>query len=482
MFEFVKVAKSLTKIAVLALSVGAVSITEKVYAGGGTELMQQSFPVPIYKSRTLPIKQEAARVSVGNPSIADILIMQPTELYILGKQLGSTNILVWDEEDRLVDIIDIEITHDLNGLKEKLYRFLPDESIQVHSSQGQLVIGGQVSNLEKMNMAMDLARGYAVAADTSGNPSSVLNIMSVGGGHQVMLEVTVTEVQRELARQLDSDFQIISDGSDFLGGIIGGDGVINDKGFFGSYVSGDFIFNFALDAAKQQGLARVLAEPNITALSGQLAEFLSGGEFPVPVPSREGTTIEYKSFGVGVKFVPTVLDSGRINLNLNVLVSELSNANSVGIIPEGSTSALVTPSIIKRSANSTVELGDGQTIAIAGLLSNTVRESLDELPGLGEIPILGQLFSSQEYRNGETELVILVTPRLVRPIIGDDLILPTDGFVSPDDVEFYLLGELSQRNLEQQPDTNPNTVVVEADIDSPTTDAGGTQNKYGHSL
>lgn len=465
----------------LGFVLAMVMMVTPVQAGGPTSLQQQSFPVPIYKSRTLPIKHEAARVSVGNPEIADILIMQPTELYILGKQLGSTNILVWDEEDRLVDIIDIEITHDLNGLKEKLYRFLPEELIEVHSSQGQLVIGGQVSNTERMTMAMNLAQGYAVAADTKGNPSSVLNIMSVGGGHQVMLEVTVTEVQRELARQLDSDFQIISEGSDFIGGIIGGDGIINDKGFFGSYVSGDFLFNFALDAAKQQGLARVLAEPNLTALSGQMAEFLSGGEFPVPVPSREGTSIEYKSFGVGVKFVPTVLDSGRINLNLNVLVSELSNANSVGVIPQGSTTALVTPSIIKRSAASTVELGDGQTIAIAGLLSNTVRESIDELPGLGEIPVLGQLFSSQEYRNGETELVILVTPRLVRPIVRDDLVLPTDGFVSPSDVGFYLLGELSQRQETVQPDTNPNP-TAEVQEPMPTTDTGGTQNKYGHSL
>ncbi|WP_156896997.1 MULTISPECIES: type II and III secretion system protein family protein [Ferrimonas] len=478
-----KMGKLLGRIAMLLPLIAALQWHHAAVAGGPTALQLQSFPVPIYKSRTLPIKQAAARVSVGNPNIADILIMQPTELYVLGKQLGSTNILVWDDEDRLVDIIDIEITHDLNGLKEKLYRFLPEEPIQVHSSQGQLVIGGQVSNLDRMNMAMNLAQGYAVAADTSGNPSTVLNIMSVGGGHQVMLEVTVTEVQRELARQLDSDFQLITESSDFIGGIVGGDGIISDKGFFGSYVSGDFLFNFALDAAKQQGLARVLAEPNITALSGQLAEFLSGGEFPVPVPSREGTTIEYKSFGVGVKFVPTVLDSGRINLNLNVLVSELSNANSVGIVPEGSTAALVTPSIIKRSANSTIELGDGQTIAIAGLLSNTVRESLDELPGLGEIPILGQLFSSQEYRNGETELVILVTPRLVRPIIRDDLILPTDGFVSPSDVGFYLLGEMSQREEQDHIDTNPNTVVSEQPLAPvPATDNGGTQNKYGHSL
>ncbi|MBY6019794.1 type II and III secretion system protein family protein [Ferrimonas balearica] len=464
------------------LLIALFSFPASLMAGGKTGMVPYSFPVPIHKSKTMSLANAAERVSVGNPAIADILLINPKELYILGRQLGSTNIMVWDNQDRLVDIVDIEITHDLNGLKEKLHRFLPDEPIEVHSSQGQLVIGGQVSNLDRMNMALDLAHGYAVAANNSDNTSTVLNLMSVGGGHQVMLEVTVTEVQRELARTLDSDFALVFEGSDFIGGLLGGDGLISNKGIFGSYVSGDVLFDFAIDMAKQQGLARVLAEPNLTTMSGQMAEFLSGGEFPIPVPDRDGTTIEYKEFGVGVKFVPTVLDSGRINLNLNVLVSELSNANAVGVIPEGSTTALVTPSITKRSANSTIELGDGQTIAIAGLLSSTVRESMDELPGLGEIPVLGQLFSSQEYRNGETELVILVTPRLVRPVDREKLVLPTDGFVDPTDLGFYLMGRLSKRDEDVQPNTNPNSASAETQSALPPTDGGGTQNKYGHSL
>ncbi|MBY6185063.1 type II and III secretion system protein family protein [Marinobacter hydrocarbonoclasticus] len=459
----------------------SLAMVPPVQAGGRSGMQPYSFPVPIHKSKTMSLANAAERVSVGNPEIADILLINPKELYILGRQLGSTNIMVWDKNDRLVDIVDIEITHDLNGLKEKLHRFLPEEPIEVHTSQGQLVIGGQVSNLDKMNMALDLAQGYALAANNSDNPSTVLNLMTVGGGHQVMLEVTVTEVQRELARTLDSDFALVFEGSDFIGGLLGGDGLISNKGIFGSYVSGDVLFDFAMDVAKQQGLARVLAEPNLTTMSGQLAEFLSGGEFPVPVPNEDGVTIAYKEFGVGVKFVPTVLSSGRINLNLNVLVSELSTANSVGILPEGSSSIIVTPSVTKRSANSTIELGDGQTIAIAGLLSNTIRESVDALPGLGEIPVLGQLFSSQEYRNGETELVILVTPRLVRPINKDKLVLPTDGFIDPTDLDFYLMGRMSKRDREAPSDTNPNSASAPADT-VPATDAGGTQNKYGHSL
>ncbi len=200
-----------------------ISFPATLLAGGKAGMVPYSFPVPIYKSKTMSLNQSAARVSVGNPAIADILLINPTELYILGRQLGSTNIMVWNDRDRLVDIIDIEITHDLNGLKEKLHRFLPEEPIEVHSSQGQLVIGGQVSNLERMNMALDLAQGYAVAANNSDNTSTVLNLMSIGGGHQVMLEVTVTEVQRELARTLDSDFALVFESSDFIGGLLGGD-------------------------------------------------------------------------------------------------------------------------------------------------------------------------------------------------------------------------------------------------------------------
>lgn len=452
-----------------------------VVAGGNPALGPTIHPVPIYKSRTIPIAAEPARVSVGNPNIADILITKKSELYIVGKRLGSTNILVWDEEEHLVENIDIEVTHDLNGLKQKLFRFLPEEEVEVFSSQGQLVIGGQISSLSKMQAALRLAEGYAVAANTKGGKSEALNMMSVGGGQQVMLEVTVAEVQRELARKIDSDFALSYEDGNFFGGIVGGDGLVDDKGFFGSYVTNSFMFEFTMDAAKEQGLARVLAEPNITALSGQQAEFLSGGEFPVPVPSEEGTTIEYKDFGVGVSFVPTVLDSGRISLNLDVLVSEISTANAIGVLPEGSSSLLVTPSIVKRSAASTVELGDGQTIAIAGLLSSTVRESLDELPGLGEIPVLGQLFSSQQYLNGETELVILVTPRLVRPFNRELVHLPTDGFVPPSDIGFYLLGKLSKRKQLNNASVKPNQ-PYEPDSAVEAAELGGTDSKYGHSL
>ena len=199
----------------------------------------------------------------------------------------------------------------------------------------------------------------------------------------------------------------------------------------------------------------------------------------MPVSTDDGITIEYRDFGVGVSFVPTVLDSGKINLNLKVLVSELSSVNSVTISASDTNTSTITPSLIKRSTATTVELGDGQTIVIGGLLSDSLRESITKFPGLGDIPILGQLFTSQEYISGQTELVIMVTPRLVRPFNKDGMILPTDGFVPVSDMEFYLLGKMTQQ--EKGSDTkNPNNTS-----DTPVSivpNSGGTEQQYGHTL
>ncbi|MNC47109.1 Type II secretion system protein D precursor [compost metagenome] len=190
----------------------------------------------------------------------------------------------------------------------------------------------------------------------------------------------------------------------------------------------------------------MLAEPTLTTLTGQQAEFISGGEFPVPVTEDDGITIEYKEFGVGVKFLPVVLDSGRINLNLNVSVSELSNTNALALDTGldsvlGGGVAQVIPSITKRSAQSTVELGNGQTIAIAGLINETTRDFVSKFPGLGDVPVLGHLFRSQQYQSGETELVIMVTPYLAKPLDAKAVRLPTERFVEPNDLDFYLLGK-----------------------------------------
>ena len=456
---------------------------------------QETITVPVSKSRVVDLRQPVARVSIANPSIADILVINPTQLYLNGKQLGTTNMILWDAGDRVQRQIGLEVTHDLQSLKEKLYRFLPGERIRVESAQGVIVLSGEVSSAPKMDAALQLARSYAggaegqAAGSGGGSEGNVINLMQVGGAQQVLLEVKVAEIQRDLSRRFDVDFAGIYDGGSIkIGAVNGGasfapfntwgglevptflprgayfppagngsggiagpvipqfvpnDPSVSDTGIFANFLNGNFYLNVVLDIAKTEGLAKILAEPNLTTLSGQEAEFLSGGEYPVPVPGEDGTvTIEYKKFGIQLTFVPFVLDSGLISLKVNVSVSELSNDTSFAVAPNQTTAVTVVPSLRTRGANATVEVPSGETIAIAGLLSESLREGMNKFPGLGNLPIIGALFRSQEFQKGQTELMIFVTPRLARSFNPELVKLPTDDFVEPSDVEFYLMGRL----------------------------------------
>lgn len=435
--------------------------------------------VPIYKARILTTRAAVKRISVGNPEIADILMTTPNQLYLLGRSLGSTNVLLWDNNNRLIDSLELDVVHDLGGLKEKLHQLMPNERIEVFSAQGSLVLRGQVSSAAVADTAVKVAKSYTAqtASVVQGEGEAaklapaqsleVINLLTIGGTQQVMLEVKVAEMQRSLFKNLDVRFNALDFGSSSrwsTGGFNNGkglgfdeDGNINPttlfgngKGFLAQFLSDEFLFNVVLEAAKDNGSAKVLAEPTLTTLSGQQAEFISGGEFPIPITEDEGITIEFKEFGVGVKFLPVVLDAGRINLNLNVSVSELSNANSL-VLDTGLDSVLgdgvaqIIPSLTKRSAQSTVELGNGQTIAIAGLISENTRDFVSKFPGLGDVPVLGHLFRSQQFINGETELVILVTPHLAKPVDARTVRLPTEKFVEPSDLDFYLLGKTKGR-------------------------------------
>ncbi len=453
----------------------------------------ENLTVPLYKSRVLPLSAAASRVSVGNPDIADILILRASQIYILGKDLGTTNVFLWDKNDVLIGAVEIVVTHDLQSLKKKLHDLLPNESIEVHSAQRNIILSGNVSNVTNMDAALKIARGYFArftavdstefeqetgAGTAESSAGEVINLMAIGGIQQVMLEVKVAEISRTELRRLDMRFNAILQGSDRwnFGGVNGGatfpdavsaDGLrvpvfenaaplgpavdefapndlfIENQGLFASLLTSNALFNVAFDAAKEKGLAKILAEPTLTTQSGQEAEFLAGGEFPIPVPQgRDGITIEFKEFGVGVKFLPVVLDSKRINLQLNINVSELVSGNTVGINLNGVTSNFIIPSLTKRSAIATVELADGQTIGIAGLINESLREVVTKFPGLGDIPGIGALFRSQEFIKGETELLILVTPHLAKPLGRDNIRLPTDGFAEPSDLEWFAYGRL----------------------------------------
>lgn len=423
--------------------------------------------VPIYKSRVLTTRSAVKRVSVGNAEVADILVTSPTQVYLLGRSLGSTNVLLWDGGNRLIDSFDVEVVHDLGGLKDKLHQLLPNERIEVYSAQGALVLRGQVTSAAAMDTAVKLAKTYTAqtssivqgegeaAASAPTKSLEVINLLTIGGTQQVMLEVKVAEMKRDLVKRLGVRFLAVgSSGNWEFGGFNRSDSLSQNllsssTGFLAQFASESFFFNAILEASKENGSAKVLAEPTLTTLSGQHAEFISGGEFPIPVSDEDGITIEFKEFGVGVKFLPVVLDADRINLNLNVSVSELVAANSLVVETENTSGvdSLLVPALTKRSAQSTVELGNGQTIAIAGLISENTRDAVSRFPGLGDIAIIGHLFRSQEFISGETELVILVTPHLAKPVDARTVHLPTENFVAPSDVDFYLLGNTKGRQL-----------------------------------
>ncbi len=481
----------------------------------------RNLSVPLFKSIAVRLDEGPARISVGSPDIADILILRSTQLYILGKDIGTTNVLLWDRSDNLIGTVNVEVTHDLAALKEKLHVILPEQSILVYSTQRNIVLAGTVSSLTAMNAALQMADGYLQQASTAVENQEfetksaskrddkavgqIINLMKVGGGQQVMLEVIIAEIARSELRSIDAQFNSLWKGSKWsFGGANGGatfppfldanglqtpalaglnpwgpavtafsptDLVIGDKGLFASFVSSDFLFNMALNVAKDKGLAKILAEPTLTTLSGQEASFLSGGEFPIPVPQGDRTiTISYKEFGVGLKFLPVVLGDGVINLKLSIDVSEISDSNNVLISPITTQSTFIVPALIKRSAQVTVELKDGQTIGIAGLISENVREIVNKFPGLGDLPILGQLFRSQSFIKGETELVIMVTPRLAKPIRPSEIRLPTDSFIEPSDMDFYVMGRMEGKRSK-----NATEPAVGAD-------KGGTEGSYGQQI
>ncbi|MBY6196597.1 type II and III secretion system protein family protein [Vibrio hangzhouensis] len=458
--------------------------------------------VPHHKSQNVILAGKAKRVSLGDPEVLDIVMLRSNELFLIGKKLGTTNLMAWDSRGRLIESINIEVTHDLNGVKAKLYEFLPSETIEVHSSQDKLILSGQVSSQSAMNMAVKIAETFTAGSAVDNNTDSVdeviedtnvINLMTIGGAQQVMLEVTVAEVQRSLVRRFDSDFHFFNQNGNFgwgatsggaiideVGGGIGpifGTPAISDTGLLATFLDGNTLFTLALDIARENGVAKVLAEPNLTALSGSKAEFLAGGEYPIPVPNRDGITVSYKEYGVGLKFVPTILSDKKINLVLSIDVSEIANSGALTLDPIDTNATYLIPPITKRTAASTLELADGQTIGIAGLLSENVRDISDKMPGVGDIPILGQLFNSQEFISGETELVILVTPRLARPVDRDKIVLPTDAFVTSNDVEFYLLGQSSY--IAEVSEDNKSYTNTEAEVPSVS---GGSEGSFGHDL
>jgi pilus assembly protein CpaC len=412
------------------------------------------------KSVVLKSARPVKRVSIADPEIADLVMLSPQEIYITGKASGVTNLTLW-QNGTISEVYDLEVSFDISRLKQKLNEMLPEEKeLRVIASHNSVTLSGRVSSAASLSQAMALAEAYAPGKGKE--KQQVNNLVEVGGVHQVMLEVRIAEMSRSLIKRLGVNFSYIN-GDDFGVSTLGGLtqlvkpdlANIASGGPFWLFVtpsvnalfrfqSGNSTWTGFVDALKQDGLIKILAEPTLITLSGQSAEFLAGGEFPVPVPQGLGTVaIEYKPFGVGLSFTPTVLSNNKINIKVTPEVSELDF--STARLIEG----FLVPGLSTRRASTVIELGDGQSFAIAGLLKETIRDNVQKYPLLGDIPIIGALFRSREFQKNETELVIIATPHLVKPLNMAKQTLPTDFYVEPNDAEIFLFGLMEGKQKSQ---------------------------------
>jgi pilus assembly protein CpaC len=435
---------------ILAFFVGTLSAGSWAMDSGVLQTREaEKLQLVVGKSIVLKSPKPVKRVSVGDPEIADFILISPHEIYITGKAPGITNLTLWQNKNKKVSAIyDLEVAHDISRLKQKIHQVFPDEKdLRVIATHDSITLSGRVSSTSNLSQVVAMAEAYAPGG-------KIRNLAEVGGVHQVMLEVRVAEMDRSLIRRLGINFNYLSKSGNFGVSTLGGlsrlvapeDANLFTGGPFELFVSPavNALFRFTtkgttwtgfIDALKEEGLVKVLAEPTLIALSGQDAHFLAGGEFPVPVPQGLGTVaIEYKPFGVGLSFTPSVLSEDRISIKVAPEVSELDFSTAVQF------QGFVVPGLTTRKAETVIELADGQSFAIAGLLRETVRDVISKFPYLGDIPILGTLFRSRSFQKAVTELVIITTIHLVKPLDMAKQTVPTDYYKEPNDKEFYILG------------------------------------------
>ncbi len=410
--------------------------------------------VPMNRAVVVEAENPFAELSIANPGIADISTLSDRTIYVLGKAPGRTTLTLLGPDGRLITNVEVQVTPDIAEFKERLRQILPGEAVEVRTANDGIVLSGVVSSIEKLDRALDLATRYA--------PDRVSNLMTVGGSQQVMLKVRFAEVNRSV-------FKSLSNGLTFADVGAGGDGVLGALGsssFEPATVGGvdtavpTLLFNPAfaggqlaltetlgsvaigalLEALETKDLVRTLAEPNLVALSGQEASFLAGGEFPVPAIDDEGqVSVDFKPFGIQLNFIPRVLDGRRINLELNAAVSEIDIGTTVTTV-----AGLSISGFSRRETQTTVEMLDGQSFAISGLLQDDFSDSVSQVPWLGDVPILGALFRSTNFQREQSELVVIITPHLVTPTSGETLALPTDRVRPPTEAELFLFGQTAR--------------------------------------
>jgi len=405
----------------------------------------ETLAVPMNRAVVVESDVPFAELSIANPGIADITTLSDRTIYVLGKTPGRTTMTILGADGSLISNVEVQVTPDIAEFKERLQQILPGERIEVRTANDGIVLSGTVSSIARLDRALELAQRYA--------PDRVSNLMSVGGTQQVMLKVRFAEMQRSVSKNLGASFGLLGPGNtasvrvgtgniNGLNSLIAGNPptlAAESFGGIGATVTmGDITLGAMLEALEAKGMVRTLAEPNLTALSGQEAKFLAGGEYPIPVSTAEGIAIEYKPFGVELAFVPRVIDGDIINLEIRAAVSAIDTTQAT--VNSGGFSI---NAFKRRDAQTTVEMRDGESFAIAGLLQDDFNDLSNQIPWLGDVPVLGLLFRSASFERNQSELVIIVTPHLVTPIRGEALALPTDRVLPPTENQLFLFGKTS---------------------------------------
>jgi len=440
--------------------------------------VHRSVSVGLNKSVIVDLPRDARDILVSNPEIADAVIRTARRIYITGIAVGQSNVIVFDRAGAQVVSLDLRVERDTSALSEMMRRLIPDSDITIEIVSDNIVLSGSVRNAADARRAQDIANIFAngganaqppsssgggsssggtgvnisVSAAQPTPTSSVVNLLTIEGEDQVHLKVTVAEVERSIAKQLgiemSGDIQLghfstctvlgtcSTTGNPFG---VNGSSLSNNQLTLG-YSDGVSSLSATLRALEQTGMIKTLAEPTLTAISGETASFLAGGEFPVPSgkDSSGNVTIEFKPFGVALGFTPVVLSEGRISLRVKTEVSELTSDGSVTL------SGITIPGLKVRRAESTLELPSGGSMVLGGMLQDNVHQSIAKFPGLGDLPVLGPLFRSRDFQRNETELVIIITPYLVKPVAPSALATPDQGYSTAGDAQANFLGDLNR--------------------------------------
>ena len=412
-----------------------------VKAGAGDDV--QMLRVGVSRSLVIDFEEEIRDILISDPDIADAVVRTANRVFVLGNRIGQANLFVFGQGGRQIAAFDVSVEQDMSDLERILARMVPDARIAVESVGGNLILSGEAPSNASAKTAHDIAERFA--GQFAGLP--VLNMISVAGKDQIHLKVTVAELERSVIKQLGIRFSGTIGLGKFGVGFNNSPPLTVNSNIAATdrfrlapgYTNGDKVLNGQIETLKREGVIRTLAEPTLTAVSGENASFLAGGEFPVPISGEAGSvSVSFKTFGVGLDFTPLVLSGGLINLRVKTEVSEITQQGST------TSGGVSIPGLKVRRAESTVEIPSGGTLVLAGLLQDSYKQDMTGIPGIMDIPVLGALFKSRDFQRQETELVVFVTPYIVEPAARSQFTDPRENFVPPGDISSIFFSQLNR--------------------------------------